>query len=284
MTLTGEDPNPEQALDAGTADSARDPSGSVVHQVCPFLVAGDGSWRTVVPAREQRCGATMPASPLAVGKQRDLCTRDAHRGCATFVAARELQAASTIRPASAVGGLWPDTLGGILAVEPARGVVSAVPGSVRAGGQALLIGLMVLAFLILVIARTAPPSAQGDPTHTDAGGAAAPASVAPSVTAVESGPSGVPSPAASVEPSAEPSTVPSTTPTSSSGAASPTVSPTTRPTARASEPAVTRYVVKSGDTLSSIAAKFNTTVRKLKAANAIADASVIRVGQALVIP
>ncbi len=47
---------------------------------------------------------------------------------------------------------------------------------------------------------------------------------------------------------------------------------------------VVRYVVKSGDSLSSIAAKFNTTVRKLKVANEIADASVIRVGQVLIIP
>ena len=42
--------------------------------------------------------------------------------------------------------------------------------------------------------------------------------------------------------------------------------------------------VKSGDTLGSIALKFNTTVKAIVAANAIADRRTIRTGQILVIP
>jgi murein DD-endopeptidase MepM/ murein hydrolase activator NlpD len=48
------------------------------------------------------------------------------------------------------------------------------------------------------------------------------------------------------------------------------------------EPVV--YVVRSGDTLFSIAQKFDTTVAQLSAANRIADPTVISVGQRLVIP
>ena len=44
------------------------------------------------------------------------------------------------------------------------------------------------------------------------------------------------------------------------------------------------YTVKPGDTLSGIAARFNTTVKAIQAANNIADPRVIRSGQVLVIP
>jgi len=44
------------------------------------------------------------------------------------------------------------------------------------------------------------------------------------------------------------------------------------------------YRVRSGDTLSGIAARYGITVRALKAANAIGSAGVIRPGQVLVIP
>ena len=42
--------------------------------------------------------------------------------------------------------------------------------------------------------------------------------------------------------------------------------------------------MKSGDTLSGIAARFGTTVAALKRANGITDPRLIRVGQVLVIP
>jgi len=46
----------------------------------------------------------------------------------------------------------------------------------------------------------------------------------------------------------------------------------------------TTYVVKAGDTLSSIARKFGTTVRALQAANGISNADVVVVGRTLKIP
>lgn len=66
---------------------------------------------------------------------------------------------------------------------------------------------------------------------------------------------------------------PSPSPTSSSSASP---SPTPSSTAKT-------YTVKSGDTLAGIAAKFSTTVAKLKAANKLTS-DLIKVGQVLVIP
>lgn len=47
---------------------------------------------------------------------------------------------------------------------------------------------------------------------------------------------------------------------------------------------VVKYTVKAGDTLYSIARKYNTTVAKIATANKIASPYIIRVGQVLVIP
>lgn len=44
------------------------------------------------------------------------------------------------------------------------------------------------------------------------------------------------------------------------------------------------YVVQNGDTLSSLAAEFGTTVEELMAANGLIDADAIQVGQTLLIP
>ena len=47
---------------------------------------------------------------------------------------------------------------------------------------------------------------------------------------------------------------------------------------------MTTYTVQSGDSLSAIAARFNTTVQALAQANHITDANMIFVGQVLMIP
>ncbi|AIY06194.1 polysaccharide deacetylase [Planococcus sp. PAMC 21323] len=59
----------------------------------------------------------------------------------------------------------------------------------------------------------------------------------------------------------------------------------TIPGKAAPPPATTvKYTVKAGDTLYSIARKYNTTVAKIAAANSITNVNAIRVGQVLVIP
>ena len=67
---------------------------------------------------------------------------------------------------------------------------------------------------------------------------------------------------------------------SPSASASATTSPSPAPTAT---PAARRYTVRSGDTLSGIAATFGTTVKAIKAANGLTS-NVIRPGQVLAIP
>ncbi len=61
--------------------------------------------------------------------------------------------------------------------------------------------------------------------------------------------------------------------------ATPGATPKPSPTA-----AHRRYKVKPGDTMSSIAARYGTTVKKLAALNKIADPRVLKVGQVLLIP
>ncbi len=86
------------------------------------------------------------------------------------------------------------------------------------------------------------------------------------------------SPAASATPAASPTPAPS-----------PTATPTPAPTTVASAtpgPSATQvvYVVRAGDQLALIAARYGVTVAAIQAANNIKDPNLIRVGQSLVIP
>jgi LysM repeat protein len=197
---------------------------------------------------------------LAAAKQRQLCLGVGHADCATFRAARELMAAPGHGEFDA--DLWPRLSPRVLSLEPVRtGLAGGLTTpQARAGGQALLVGLIVVAFVLLVIARTSPaadPAAgAGSPNPTSAAGGTAAGS-----------------PEAS---SPAPSLVPATPgPTSESAA---TASPDP------SSAAGRTYMVKRGDTLSSIALKFGVTVKALLKANGLARGDVIRRGQVLVIP
>jgi LysM repeat protein len=69
--------------------------------------------------------------------------------------------------------------------------------------------------------------------------------------------------------------------------AAPTAAPSIRPTATPTVSATPRpktYKVRSGDTMSAIAARFGTTIAEIAALNNIANPSLIRVGQVLRIP
>lgn len=265
----GSDPGRTAGDRAGNRASPGPPADQV-HGVCRFLVAADGDWRSVQPTREHRCGAIQPPVAPAIAKQRDLCLTADHGRCATYGAAMELRTASRERVAAAPGGLWPEVGSTVLALEPARGRVGALGGAGHRGGQALLVGLMVVAFLVLVIARTTPPSGPAAPTAAPAAGNTSPLPVASSAPAPASTPAatGAPSPDAS-------SPAPATAPPSPSAAPRASAS-------ASSAPAVT-YTVRSGDTLSSIATRYDTTVRRIKRANGLTD-NTIRPGQVLVIP
>jgi LysM repeat protein len=154
------------------------------------------------------------------------------------------------------------------------GVLPGSPG--RAGGQAVLVGLMVLAFLVLVIARTSPPSTPDGPLSSEPAvvGSASPGTGAPGSASAVPGAAATPLHTSSATTQVSPS--PIATPPSPAG-------PSTSPGASPAPGEATPYRVKSGDTLNSIARQFNVTVKNLKAANGLTD-NVIRVGQVLVIP
>ena len=216
----------------------------------------------------------------STGKQRDLCLLPVHLGCATYQAARELEAGATHGLEPADGGLWPETRGAVLALEAVGGRRSGLAGAPgRAGSQALLVGLMVVAFIVLALARVTPAGLSGEPPASFAADAAG--SLAP---AVESGapgsapPTAAPNPSAAATASGDPGASPAASP--SAGASAPPASARPSPSAASGE----TYKVRSGDTLSSIAIRFGVTVKAIRAANGLGSASLIRPGQELVIP
>jgi LysM repeat protein len=301
MTAVDDDPRPSPAPvpDGATPGGSRRRDAGAVMEVCPLLESADGAWRSAYASRDHRCWAVRPPAPLALAKQRQLCLVRAHAGCATYQAARadgrqRQPGDDDGAVAIAASTLWPPVRSTPLALEPSRGRTGALPvASARAGGQTLLVALMVLAFLVLVIARTTSPSTPvtpGPSASADAaglGGASVPA-VSPEAP---SPPSAGESPGAPATPS--PAT-PSPTPEASTPAPTP-VAATSPATLAPSSPAavasptpvpvgLARYTVKSGDTLSLIAARFGVTVKALADANGITNTRLIRVGQVLVIP
>jgi LysM repeat protein len=293
MTDTDENPSADEIPSAGDSEvgpvprDGRGAAADVVHRGCPYLISAAGTWRGSQPTRDHRCGATHPQAAPAITKQRGLCLTSTHVTCATFVAAQEVEAGRALASRAPVSGFWPDTRSTLLALEPGHGRPAVFRGSSRrGGGQALLVGLMVLAFLVLVIARTAPQSGPGVPqpgagaSPAPAGGgvaastAPAPTLAAPSIAA-SSGPSASSGATPSMSASPASSSPPSSTAPSASASPRPVPSPT---------PAVaTTYKVRSGDTLSGIATRFQTTVKKIKAANGLTS-NAIRPGQVLTIP
>jgi len=263
MTASTEEPRPRRRT-AWSRTTA--PTTEPVREVCPYLEAAEGGWRSVQPTREHRCTATAPASPLTLSKQRELCLMPTHRGCATYQAARDV---ASERPAVPDGGLWPETRGAVLSLEASRSARSTIPGGVgRGSGQAILVGLMVVAFLLLAITRVAPQVSGDAPSSFDAG----------VIASTDPGPASHPPSLVPASPSADP-------PASAASSAVPaSAGPSPGPSAAPSTAVRATYRVRSGDTLSGIAARYGITVRALKAANAIGSAGVIRPGQVLVIP
>ena len=154
----------------------------------------------------------------------------------------------------------------LVTLESTHGRAGVVVSSPRVGGQALLVALMLVAFVVLAITRTGGPlggsGAGGTPAPT-------PATRLPRPRSPRQPPTEVPTPLASVE------ATPSAGPSASAAVPSPTPSPSASPRT---------YKVRSGDTLAVIAAKFHTTVKAIVAANKITDPRTIHPGQVLVIP
>ena len=105
-----EEPLHGEGRDATPARETLPPAAAAVHAVCPFLLMGEGAWRSAGALRDQRCGAVAPPAPLTVDKQRRLCVTAEHLGCATFSAAdalgTEAAAAVSVRGRAAGATRW----------------------------------------------------------------------------------------------------------------------------------------------------------------------------------
>jgi hypothetical protein len=265
--------------DPATSRDGAEFSQPEIHEICPYLRAAGGSWRSATPHREHRCGAVEPPASLTPDKQRRLCLSAEHGGCPTFRAARASRAAMLapgIDPAAvaaADAARRPIARGSALILEhPRLSAPTARWPLDRAMSQAALVALMVVAFGAVAIARFSSPQAAAvaQPTAT----ASATASPTPR-----------PTPRPTPSPSLAPSAVASAPPASAgpSPAASGAVSGATG-TPTVSRPSfATTYVVKQGDNLYGIAGHFGTTVAALKELNGLTSNS-LKIGQELKIP
>lgn len=259
--MTGDAPTPDLTPARSSASTpGLDLEGGL--PVCPFLRSQDGGWSSLHPSRELRCWAVHPAAQLAAQKQRQLCVTAGHTSCATYGAAMLADGAAD-RDADGAG-LWPDASPIPVALESVHAHSGGRLLAPRSSGQAALVGVMLVALLVLLVARANPLAGPGPGPSATASAPAAAASVA---IGASTAPSVVPSP--------------TVTPTPPPPTPSPTAAPTPTPAPSASQ---RTYKVRSGDTIAGIAAKFNSTVKAIVAANNIVDPRLIRPGQVLIIP
>ena len=229
---------------------------------CPFLLAESGGWRLDLPSRDHRCAAFVPPAPLSPEKQTRLCLTAEHIACPTYLAslaARTARLGSTPGDRATRWGLARTTT----VIEDPGGVRAWLLGAAldRRRWPAIPAVLLVTALFTLAVSgfgadlpsspvATASPGAPTAPPSTRAPATAAPATAAPTSAA--------------------------------SPTAAPTAAPTPAPTS--AEPTFQTYRVRSGDTLSAIAARYNTTVAAIVNLNDLNNANNLRVGQELLIP
>ena len=143
------------------------PSADAVTEVCPYLVAGEARGGAPQPTRDHRCGAVEPAVVARARQAARAVPRSPRTStCATYVAAQELARpirADAPREAPATPASGPRRGRRCWSSSPSARLAGLSRSARRAGGgQALLVGLMVLAFLVLVIARTDAASGAAD--------------------------------------------------------------------------------------------------------------------------
>jgi LysM repeat protein len=217
--------------------------------------------------------AVSPPVPLAAEKQRRLCLVEAHVGCATYGAAIAARAEPPVRHAE---HLRPVARMTPVILDQGRFDLRVPSMPSDRASQAVLVGLLGVAFVAILVARPADPAGGGPlgASPTQAGTLAPSDSVTAAPTERLATPSSSPVQSAPPSASAEPTAPPEAT---DPVAATPTATP---------EPSLSgqTYRVKSGDTLTAIAARFGTTPRVLTQLNDIADPSSLRIGQILILP
>jgi LysM repeat protein len=262
---THPDPQARPSVALAGGESGGDPA---TPRGCPFLQAEDGGWRLDSPARDHRCAAFSPPAPLAPEKQARLCLTPAHVGCATYLAsqaAREARLGAVPVARATRWGLARTTT----VIEDPGGVRGRLLGLALDRRRWPAIPAVILVTTLFTLAISGfRAGGSSSPVATASPSRSATATTQPRASASAPPSSPVPSPASSDEPTEPPATT-----------APATAAPSPRPSA-----SFRTYRVESGDTLSSIAGRFGTTVRALSQLNNISDPSKLRVGQVLLIP
>jgi len=246
---------PSAALEPAATESA---AVAEPGTICPYLLVAAGHWRNAEPSREHVCVAAVETVPVGLETQRRLCFGD-HAACGRYRDALEAyREAVPLVPLRPIARTVPVVIDRGRAPLPMPHL-----GDRRTLGQAILAIVMIAAVGAVLLARLGPSGGV-------AGATATPGLASPSGAAVAS-----PTPSPTTRATASPTSSPSPTP-------NPTRTP--RPS-RSPKPSTGQtYTIKPGDTLSSIAAKFGTTVKALMKLNAITDPTVIHPGEVLKIP
>jgi LysM repeat protein len=260
---------PRPSAAPSTSASEDSTIGQAAFRGCPFLIAEAGGWRLDVPSRAHRCGAVSPPAPLSPEKQARLCLTVAHLTCATLQASQAARGAR-LGPLAAGGdrttrwGLARTTT----VIEESGGLRSRVVGLLLDRGRWPAIPAVILVVTLIVLAAsglrpTSPAAveATATPGPTSSAPASTPIATALATESVTAAPA---SPATTAQPTPRPSVRPTDTP-------KPSV-------------AYQNYTVKSGDTLSAIAAKYGTTSRAIADLNGITVTTTLHIGQVLKIP
>ena len=215
---------------------------------CPHLSSVDGPWHAVDPSRAHRCSLLAEGRPT-LERQRLHCLGASHVECPTWLEVHG-SAGRPVRP------------GGFVETAPVvlegPGLSLATEGAARRLAAPVTVVVVGAALGALVLSRG--PLAPGTTGAGDDGSPATPiASAGPATVAPTAAPTtGNPTPALSTRPTASP--------------------------VATAAPRPSTYRVQPGDTLSAIAARYDTTVRELAALNGISNPSLIRVGQVLELP
>jgi LysM repeat protein len=214
---------------------------------CPHLASVDGPWHSATPSRAHRCRLLASGRPT-LDRQREHCLTSAHVACPTW-----LETHGDTGPRRRPGPFVP--MAPVVLEGAGLGLPSeAATRRLAAPATVVVVGLALVA---LLLARG--PLAPGSSGAGDDGASPTPVGTGVPATAAPTG--------------------------------APTAAPSTRPTERpaaTSQPSATprprTYKVRSGDTLTGIAARFGTTVAEIADLNSIPNPSLIRVGQVLDIP
>ena len=255
---------PPPGPSATTDDAATE---LAVPRGCPFLLSASGGWRLDLPSREHRCAAVSPPAPLAPEKQARLCLTQAHTTCATYLASLEARQDRLGSPPADRATRWGLARTTTVIVDPG-GVRARFLGAVLDRGRWPAIPAVILVTTLFALALS---GFRGDLPATVVATPSPSASSAPAT------------PARTATPTAPPTIAPATTEPTTAPTAAPTTAPTAAPTKRP-EPSFRTYRVKPGDTLSAIAARFDTTVQAIVDLNNLANANQLSVGQILLIP